>query len=257
LLTRPPWKQTEQGREKGNGDIQDLQRMVKKLPNEIIDMKRSVGEGNQGQMPYKPFFKRNPPFKSIEPPLANLNIDLGNVASDSLCTYHQENHYERDFPQWVHAMNLMANRFLNKVSLTEQSSGSVINVASQEEIDPPEYTIMLIWDLDLIIPSDDLFDSQEPPTKVLVVQTRSKGQLFSSDLSTTQTLGGRSTPDHSKAPFSPYKNPVSIHTREPPNMDYNVVEYLKRLNANISIMGICRSPQQKLLEVSIKHYDKQ
>jgi hypothetical protein len=85
--------------------------MVKKLSNEIIDMKRNVGEGNQGQRPYNPFIKRNPLFKVIKPPLANLNIDLGNVASDSLCTYHQENHSERDYLQWVHAMNLMANRF--------------------------------------------------------------------------------------------------------------------------------------------------
>jgi hypothetical protein len=97
-------------------------------------MKRSAGEGNQGQRPYKPFFKRNPPFKAIEPPPANLNIDLGNVASDSFCTYHQENHSERDFPQWVHAMNLMANQFLDEVSLTEQSSGSSMNIVDQEEI---------------------------------------------------------------------------------------------------------------------------
>jgi hypothetical protein len=109
LLTRPPGKQTEQAPEKGSGDIEDLQRMVKKFSNEIIDMKRSEREGNQGQRPYKPFFKINPPFKEIEPPPTNLNIDLGNVASDSFCTYHQENHSERDFPQWVHAMNLMAN----------------------------------------------------------------------------------------------------------------------------------------------------
>jgi hypothetical protein len=68
LLTRPPGKQTEQGPKKGSGDIEYLQHMVKKLSNEIIDIKRSVGEGNQGQRPYKPFFKRNPPFKAIEPP---------------------------------------------------------------------------------------------------------------------------------------------------------------------------------------------
>jgi hypothetical protein len=77
LLTRPPGKQIEQGPKKGSGDIEDLQRMVKKLSNEITDMKRSAGDGNQGQRPYKPFFKINPPFKSIEPPLSNLNIDLG------------------------------------------------------------------------------------------------------------------------------------------------------------------------------------
>jgi hypothetical protein len=145
--------------------------MVKKLSNEIIDMKRSAGEGNQGQRPYKPFFKINPPFKEIEPPPANLNIDLGNVASDSFCTYHQEKHSERDCPQWVHAMNLMANQFLDEVSLTEQSSGSVMNIVDQEEVDPPEETTMLIWDPDLPMPSDDLFEVQEPPAEVLAVKT--------------------------------------------------------------------------------------
>ena len=93
--------------------------MVKKLSNDIIDMKRNAGEGNQGQRPYKSFFKRNHPFKEIEPPPANLNIDLGNVTSDSLYTYHQDNHSKREFPQWVHAMNLMSNHFLDGVSLTQ------------------------------------------------------------------------------------------------------------------------------------------
>jgi hypothetical protein len=72
-------------------------------------MKRSVGEGNQNQRPYKPLLKINPPFKAIEPLPSNLNVDLGNIASDSFYTYHQENCSKRDFPQWFHAMNLMAN----------------------------------------------------------------------------------------------------------------------------------------------------
>jgi hypothetical protein len=64
LLTRPSRKQAEQTPKKGNGDIQDIQCMVKRLSNEIIDMKRNAGEGNQGQRPYKPFFKRNQLFKA-------------------------------------------------------------------------------------------------------------------------------------------------------------------------------------------------
>jgi hypothetical protein len=48
MLTRPPGKQTEQGLEKGSGDIEDLQRMVKKFSNEIIDMKIIATEENQG-----------------------------------------------------------------------------------------------------------------------------------------------------------------------------------------------------------------
>jgi hypothetical protein len=92
FLKRLPGKQIEQGPKKEGGDLENLHRMIKKLSNEIIDMKRSVGEGNQNQRPYKPFLKRNPPFKAIEPPPTNLNVDLGNVAFDSFYTYHQENH---------------------------------------------------------------------------------------------------------------------------------------------------------------------
>jgi len=56
LLTRPPRKQTEQGTQKEGGDLENLQRIIKKLSNEIVDMKRSDGEGNQNQRLYKPFF---------------------------------------------------------------------------------------------------------------------------------------------------------------------------------------------------------
>jgi len=56
LLTKPPSKKIEQGLEKGSGDIEDLQRMINKLSNEIIDMKISAREGNQGKRPYKPLF---------------------------------------------------------------------------------------------------------------------------------------------------------------------------------------------------------
>jgi hypothetical protein len=87
LLAMPPGKKIDPIPDKGNGDIEYLQRMVKKLSNKIIDMKRNAGEGNLGQRPYKPLFKRNPSFKAIESPPANLNIDLGNVAYDSFCTY--------------------------------------------------------------------------------------------------------------------------------------------------------------------------
>jgi hypothetical protein len=72
--------------------------MIKKLSSEIVDIKRSVREGKQDQRPHKPFFKRNPPFKAIEPPPTNLNIDLGNVAYEYFCTYHQEKHFKIDCP---------------------------------------------------------------------------------------------------------------------------------------------------------------
>jgi hypothetical protein len=50
-----------------------------------------------------------------------------------------------------------------------------MNIVDREEVDPLEETTMLIWDPDLPMPSDDLFEVQEPPTEVLVVQTHEVG----------------------------------------------------------------------------------
>jgi hypothetical protein len=54
-------------------------------------------------------------------------------------------------------MNLMDNWFLDEVSLIKKPISLVMNVVDQEDIDPPKDTTMMIWDHDLIIPSDDLF----------------------------------------------------------------------------------------------------
>ena len=48
-----------------------------------------------------------------------------------------------------------------------------------------------------------------------------------------------------KRTFFSQRNPINIHTRESPKLDYNAVEYLKRLKANVSVMDMCRIPQQK------------
>jgi len=208
-------------------------------------MKRNVGEGNQGQKSYKPFFKRNHPFKAIEPPPANLNIDLGNVAYDYFYMYHQENHSKRECPQWIQSMNLIANHFLGEVSLTEPSRISSFNMVDQEVVDPPQYTAMLIWDPNMIASSDDLFKPQEPPGEISAVHTRSKGQPDPKDIDATRVSQSKLTPDHPRTPFAPGKNPISIHTYDSPKLDYNVVEDLKKLKANVSVMDICRIPQQK------------
>jgi hypothetical protein len=50
--------------------------------------------------------------------------------------------------------------------------------------------------------------------------------------------------NHPKLLFSPQRNPTNIHTWEAPKIDYNVVEDLKKMKANVSIMDMCRIPQQ-------------
>jgi hypothetical protein len=109
------------------------------------------------------------------------------------------------------------NQFLDEVSLTEQPSGSVMNVVDQEEIDPPEDTTMLIWDPDLIMPSDDLFESQEPPAEVSVVQTRSKGPPISKDPITTQTSGESQLSITQKNLFLPVRTLLASIPENRPN----------------------------------------
>jgi len=72
--------------------------------------------------------------------------------------YHQEKHSEIECPQWVHAMNLTANQFLDEVSLTKQSSGLAVNIANEKEVELSEETTIFLWDLDLSIPLDDVFE---------------------------------------------------------------------------------------------------
>jgi ribonuclease HI len=51
--------------------------------------------------------------------------------------------------------------------------------------------------------------------------------------------------DRPKPLFSFQKNPTNIHTQGAPKLDYNVVEDLKKMKANVSVMDMCRIPQQK------------
>jgi hypothetical protein len=53
---------------------------------------------------------------------------------------------------------------------------------------------MLIWDPDVITSSDDLFESREQPTEVLVAQMRSKGQPDSKNVDVARALQGKLTP---------------------------------------------------------------
>jgi hypothetical protein len=122
---------------------------------------------------------------------------------------------------------------------------STVNIVDQEEVEPTEETTMFLWDPDLPMPLDDVFEVQEPPTEVLVVKTRSKGQPVSNDLITTQSSRGKQITNQMKEQFISQINPINIHTQESPKMEYNIVEDLKKLKANVSVMDMCKIPQQK------------
>jgi len=74
ILLRPQPKETIEGKNKDAMNMVSKQRMIKYLSNDIIDMKRNIGEGTSNQRPYKPFLRRPIPHRAIEPPPANLNL---------------------------------------------------------------------------------------------------------------------------------------------------------------------------------------
>ena len=51
--------------------------------------------------------------------------------------------------------------------------------------------------------------------------------------------------DRPKPLFSSQKNPTNIHTQVATKLDYNVVEDLKKIKANVPVMDMYKIPQQK------------
>jgi hypothetical protein len=132
-------------------------------------------------------------------------------------------------------MNLMANHFLDEVSLIEPSSSSAFNIIDQEEADPPQDTSMLIWDPNVITSLNDLFDPWEQPIEVSAVQICSKGQPNPKNTDATRASQSKLTPNHLKITFTLGKKPIRIHTQDSPKLYYNVVEDLKKLKVNVSV----------------------
>jgi hypothetical protein len=113
LLTKPPKKEPK--------DIDNVVKLVKKLYNEVVDIKKNVGEGTSKPRTFRSFLKRqDSPPKPPEPPHMDFNLESFN--NDRLCSYHQLNHPERTLPQWVNSMTLVINQLLYHESLNDEIS---------------------------------------------------------------------------------------------------------------------------------------
>jgi len=88
--------------------MENVLHLVKKISNEIVDLKKNSGEGISNKRNYKPYYKK--PITTSKPPeLVNLNLNLEDVAMDNYCNYHHANHSKKTCPQWLHFMTLVAN----------------------------------------------------------------------------------------------------------------------------------------------------
>jgi hypothetical protein len=103
-------------------DIDNVVKMVKKLSNEVVDLKNNVGEGSSKPQTFHPFFKKpdNPP-QPPEPPHMAFNLD--SFSNDNFFSYHQQNHHERMCPQCINSMTLVINQLLYQRSLDDEIHG--------------------------------------------------------------------------------------------------------------------------------------
>jgi hypothetical protein len=67
--------------------------MVKNLSNEVVELKKNVGEGSSKPQTFHPFFKK--PNNSPQPPeTPHMDFNLDNFSNDKKNSYHQQNHPE-------------------------------------------------------------------------------------------------------------------------------------------------------------------
>ena len=82
--------------------MESMQRVLKQITNELIDLKKSKGEGKK---PFKSFMKNRTDSAPPIPPTSGINIE--DYAMDNLCRTHHANHSERTCPEFINYFTSM------------------------------------------------------------------------------------------------------------------------------------------------------
>ena len=69
------------------------------------------------------------------------SINITEIGGDNFCTFHQQPHSEKKYPQWLNSMSLVMNKLLDS-KLTEDSSK---NGGKEQTIEKGEDDAMLLW----------------------------------------------------------------------------------------------------------------
>lgn len=108
--SRAPVKTHTHRREQDSFDIEGLQRMVKQLSNEIIDLKKNSGESTSGRGFFRFLDKKHFPPRQHPPP---ENINIQDYAMDNFCRAHKDNHLEKNCPAFINMFELFTTSQTN------------------------------------------------------------------------------------------------------------------------------------------------
>jgi ribonuclease HI len=199
ILPRP----TQNKSQPKNSDLENLTKVVQKLSNQVVDLKRSTEEASSSKGPYKPPFQK--PFQTSRPNPnpEGMNLESLQYALQSILGA-QDDLIPPDFPQ----------------EEVEQET-------TQEEESSPNIFSHL---------SDSIFQANFETVHPYNTRSKTANKLPADN---TTTL-----------PSKPSKSVETKQSNASPKLDYDVVEDLKKLRANISIYELLKFPflLQKMLQ---------
>ena len=134
--------------------MERMQRVIKHLTNEIIDLKKNKGEGKKH---FKPFVKKITYSTSQIPPTSRINIEY--YAMENYCRTHDVNHSERTCPKFINYFTAMLTpleppKKESKNKNEEDEEDQQEEEEYQEGEEPPSH-LNLIWDEEEISDDDD------------------------------------------------------------------------------------------------------
>ena len=125
--------------------MESMQRVIKQLTNEIIDLKKSKGEGKK---PFKPFLKNKIHSTPQIPPTSRINLE--DYAMENYYRTHHTNHLERTRPKFTKSFTTMLTpsdppKKENKNDKEEEEEDQQEEEEDEEGEEPPSHQ-NLIWD---------------------------------------------------------------------------------------------------------------
>ena len=126
-------------KEEQSRDLEGMLRMMHKLSNRVIDLETE----KEAQKAYKPYYERRGDNNQSKPPPHSLaSMKLTEVGMDNFCTFHQQPHSAKIFPQWINSLTLVVNQLLDS-KLTEDSDEEE---KGNKTIEKQENDTMFLWD---------------------------------------------------------------------------------------------------------------
>ena len=189
-------------------------------------------------------------------------MNLTEVVMDNFCTFHQQPHSEKNWPQWINSMTLVMNQLLDS-KLTEDNDEEVKD--NNKSTEKQEDEAMVLWDCVSLFDTEEEKDLRHEDILETNVMTRSQGLIKENSLMLPKikklqknvkkfkknTAANKipeftitsQNPRQINMPTNPIEEKINKTNLTEHKMDYDIVEDIKKVRANISLFEMCNVPQ--------------